>query len=319
MDIEVKAVVDAINNISTTNPLKDYMFPLLIVLIGGFFAHYSTTYLRYLDAQKEKLDIANDWILGLSQAFTSLKAIKSNYIGKLTDGAPLDRAVKFPQMINSYKLLELQINKLSFVAPKKDDDEEARKNNHMNPEYISALQSNYNYLINTHEKRSQMAEQIIPIILKHRQAKGDISKISPDDIHQDESASDVIRYLQLNEHVIKYTDELLIAIHNFLCEFPDVCRYAIDIKRVKHHKGIIERYYDNMEDFKKSTPLSYSCLAKLFKCDKQQAISMFSTEYEDIEPIEKTTEMLNNPNKSQEIEKDKKDKAIKKHHRIWWR
>lgn len=317
MDVEVNAVVDAINNISTTNPLKDYIFPLLIVLVAGFFAHFSTTYLRYLDAQKEKLDIANDWTLGLQEAFSSLMAIKQNYINKLTE-APLQRAGAFPQIIGSSKLLELQVNKLSFVVQTKDDFLVA-KNHHMSPAYISALQSNYNLLINTLGKRNQIAEQILPILGQHFAARGSYLEVSLEEIYQAVSPSEFLGYIQLTEQVIKTTDELVIAIHNFLCEFPDICRYAIDIKRVKHYRSIIEWHYDGIDDLKKSTPVNYGALAELFIVDEQQAKERFSSGYEDIEPIEKTTEMLSNPNVNQAIEKYRKDEAIKKHHRFWWR
>jgi hypothetical protein len=317
MDVEVKAVVDAINNISTTNTLKDYIFPLLIVLAGGFFAHFSTTYLRYLDAQKEKLDIANDWILGLQEAFNSLVAIKQNYIHKLSE-APLQRAGKFPQIISSSKLLKLQVNKLSFVVQSKDDFLVA-VNNHMSPGYISALQSNYNLLVNTLEKRNQIAGRILPILEQHFPARGSHLEVTLEEIYQVVRPSEYLGYIQLTEQVIKTTDELVIAIHNFLCEFPDICRYAIEIKRVKHYRRIIEWHYDRMDILERSTPVNYSCLAELLAIDEQQAREKFSSGYEDIEPIEKTTKMLKNPNVNQAIEKYNKDEAIKIHHRFWWR
>lgn len=317
MDVEIKAVVDAINSISAANTLKDYILPLAIVLIGGFFAHFSSAYLRYLDAQKEKLDIANDWILGLQQAFGSLMAIKQNYINKLTQ-APRQRAGALPQMITSSKLLDLKMNKLSFVVQSKDDFLEAI-NIHMSPAYISALQSNYNLLINTYEKRNQIAEQIITILGRHYPTRGFQLDIDLEEIYKVVSPSEFLGYIQLTEQVIKSTDELLIAIHNFLCEFPDICRYAIDITRVKHYRGIIEWHYDGMDLLEKSIPVSYSALAELFMVDEDQARGKFFSGYEDIEPIEKTTEILRNPSVNSSIEKYIKDEAIKNHHYYWWR
>lgn len=317
MDTEVKEIVDAINNIGTTNIVKDYIFPLAIILLGGFVAHFSTAYMRYLDAQKEKLDIANDWILGLHQAFTSLIALKSNYMGKLTE-APLQRAGAFPQIINSSQSIELPINKLSFIVQTENEFFE-EYNFHMNPSYISGLQSNYNLLISILQQRNILASQILPILGENFSTQGTHVDASLDEIFKVVNPPEFLGYIQITEQIIKLTDELLIAIHNFLCEFPDICRYSIDIDRVKHYRKIIVSHYDHMELLEKSVPVNYGTLAELFNLPEEQVVERFSTGYENqSEPIEKTTQMIKNLSVNQAIERHKLNESIKRRHRYWW-
>jgi hypothetical protein len=318
MDTELQEIVNAIDNIGTINPVKDYVFPLAIVLIGGLVAHFSTAYMRYLDAQKEKLDIANDWILGLQQAFNSLIAIKGNYYGKLT-AAPLQRVGAVPEIIGSSQPLELQMNKLSFIVQSKDDFLE-EYNFHMNPSYLSGLQHNYNLLINTLHKRNMLAAQIIPILGRHYSTGGSHLEASLEEINKVVNPAEFLGYIQLTEQIIKTTDEILIAIHNFLCEFPDICRYAIDTKRIKHYRKVIECHYDQMELLEKSVPVNYGALGRLFKVTEEEARERFTSGYENQSaPIVKTTEMLRNPDVDQAIERHKLNESINKRHRYWWR
>jgi hypothetical protein len=139
-------------------------------------------------------------------------------------------------------------------------------------------------------------------------------------IYQVVSRSEFLGYVQITEQIIKTTDELLIAIHNFLCEFPDICRFSIDTKRIKHYRKVVEIYYDRMDLLKNSQPVSYSALAELFVVTEEEARERFTTGYENQpRPIEKTTEMLNNLGVNQAIERHKLNESIKKRHRYWWR
>ena len=317
MHFEVKEVVDAINNMGTINPVKDYIYPLVIVLLGGLVAHFSTAYMRYLDAQKEKLDIANDWILGFQQAFNSLISIKDNYYKKLND-APLQRVGAVSEIIGSSRPLELQMNKLSFVVQSKDEFLKDH-NFHMNPSYISGLQHNYNLILKTLEKRNVLAERIIPTLGQYYSTGGSHLDASLEEIYKVINPAEFLGYVQLTEQLIKTTDEVLIAIHNFLCEFPDICRYSIDTKRIRHYRRVIEWRYDNMELLKKSVPVDYGKLAGLFKVSEEEARKRFSSGYEEQpDPIEQTTDMLRNSNVNHTIEKHSRDEVIRKRHRYWW-
>ncbi|MAK42609.1 MAG: hypothetical protein CMN80_00440 [Spongiibacter sp.] len=317
MEAELKEIASAINELSTVNPVKDYIFPLAIVLIGGLVAHFSAAYLRYLDAQKEKLDIANDWILGMQQAFNSLMAIKGNYFGKLTD-APLQRAGAFPEVIGSSQTIDLKMNKLSFIVqPLEEFSEE--DNFHMNPAYISGLQHNYNLLINMLQRRNMLAAQIIPTLGQHYSTRGVHLDLELEQIYQVIPPSEFLGYVQLTEQIIKSTDELLIAIHNFLCQFPDICKLSIDTQRIKHYRKVVEIYYDRMDLLENSPTVNYGALAKLFRVTEEEVRERFSTGYENQPvPIEKTTESLKNPGVDDAIKKHKLNDSIKKRHRYWW-
>ncbi len=318
MEAELQEISNAIKDLSTINLVKDYIFPLAIVLIGGFVAHFSAAYLRYLDAQKEKLDIANEWILGLQQAFHSLIAIKGNYFENLTH-KPIQRAGAFPEIISSSKTIELQTNKLSFIV-QSIDDYSGENNFHMNPAYIAGLQSNYNTLLNTLHERNMLAAKILTILAQEYSAKGPHLDLQLEQIYQVINPSEFLGYIQLTEYIIKSTDELLIAIHNFLCEFPDICRYSIDTKRIKHYRKVIEVYYDRMDLLEKSPTVNYSELAALFQVTEKEARERFSTGYENQPgPIEKTTESIKSQSVNQAIEKYKLNKSIEIRHRYWWK
>ncbi|WP_295877399.1 hypothetical protein [uncultured Zhongshania sp.] len=318
METELKEIANAISNLATVNPVKDYLFPLTIVLLGGLVAHFSAAYLRYLDAQKEKLDIANEWILGLQSAFNSLVAIKGNYFGKLTD-QPLQRAGVFPEIIGSSQTLDLRVSKLSFIVPSTDEYSE-EYNLHTNPAYVSGLQHNYNLLINSLNQRNILCSKILPILGHHYSTEGVHLDLNLDQIFEVIPPSEFFGYIQLTEQIIKFTDELLIAIHNFLCEFPDICRFSIDTKRVRHYRKILEIYYDRMDLLKESVAVDYGSLAELFQVTEEEARERFNTGYENQPgPIVKTTDMLKNPSVNQAIERYRLNELIKERHRYWWR
>ncbi|MBB6522420.1 hypothetical protein [Pseudoteredinibacter isoporae] len=318
MEPELRALLDVLEKSNSTNLVKDYILPLAIVFMGGVIAHISTSYMRYLDAQKEKIDIANDWILGFQQAFNSLIAIKSNYHNKLT-ASPLQRAGSFPRTIGSAKKLDLQVSKLSFIAQHTSDFSEI-DNNHKNPSYISALQSNYNLLIEILIQRNKLSEEISSSLSKKISPDVSNTTLDLDEIYTEVSPLIFLRYIQLTEQAIKMTDELAIAIHNFLCKFTDICRYAIDTKRVKHYRRIMDVYYDHLELLNKSPDVDYDALGLLLGISAQLAKEKFVTGYEDQpKPIRKTTDMLKNPSVNQSIRQHKEDIAIEKHHKYWWK
>lgn len=318
MDNETKLIVDAINEMGTVDVVKDYIFPLLIVLFGGFFAHFSTTYMRYLDAQKHKLEIANDWILGLQDAFHSLITIKHHYYGKVSE-YPVERTGVTPEIIISAKPLNLPVNKLSFIIQSKEDFLE-NPDDFMSPAYISTLQTNYNLLLSALHERNVLAGQIIPLLGRHYSSGGLVIKANLEQIYKVVNEADYLGYVQLTEHLIKTTDELIIAIHNFLCEFPDICRYAIDTQRIKHYGKVIECYYDHVHLLEKSTPVNIKSLAKLFNVSEQNIREKFVSGYEgQSEPIIKTVKSIKNHGVNEAIEKNTRDIKIKKHHRAWWK
>jgi hypothetical protein len=317
MEQEIKSLTDAITQASSGNIVKDYILPVLVVLFAGAFAHYSAAFLRYRDAQKEKLRHANDWILGLQTAFNTLLTIKRNYHGIIT-GEPLNRVGKIPQIIMHKQPLCMKVSELSFIALSAEEFT-GEYDNHRNLSYISSLQENYNVLLSVLNKRNALLAEHAEALEKEQANKG--GNLGLNDMKCVLGEGNLAALVDITEALIHFTDDLVIAIHNFLCEFPDICRITIDIQRIKHTGKIIEHFYDRDELLKHSPAMNTASVSNILSRPIQEIKSKYVIFGKDkkLKPIIKNSSQINDKsNISKNIERFEFKKKVQENHRWKW-
>lgn len=317
MEQEIKSLTDAITQASSGNIIKDYILPVLVVLFAGAFAHFSTAYLRYRDAQKEKLRHANDWILGLQGAFNTLLTIKRNYHGKI-DGEPLKRASAIPEIIMHKQPLQMSVSEISFIALSAEDFT-GECDNHRNLSYISSLQENYNVVLSILEKRNEMLARHTESLEKEQAKLG--ASLQLNDVNRVMGKGNFAALVDLTESLIHFTDDLVIATHNFLCEFPDICRLTIDTKRIDNFGKLIEHYYDRGELLSHSPAMNAVSVSKILgiPLDEVENRYVIFGEAGKLVPMVKNSAEINDKNNiSKNIERFKFKQRVQKAHRWKW-
>jgi hypothetical protein len=317
MEQQLKELTVAITEVSNGNFIKDYILPLLVVLFAGTFAHFSTAFLRYRDAQKEKLQHANDWILGLQTAFNTLITIKRNYHGLITS-EPLNRACTIPQVIMYKKPIQMNVSKLSFITLSAKEFT-GEFDNHRNLSFISSLQENYNVILSILEKRNALLERYADSLDKAQ--KNQNNGLSLDDMEKIMGSGDLAALVDMTEALIQFTDDIIIAIHNFLCEFPDICRLTIDIQRIKNTGNIVEHFYDNDELLQHSPRMNAKAVANILSKPEMEVKFRYIIFREDGElvPLKKSSSQINDKSDiARNIERYEFDRKVAKAHCLKW-
>lgn len=317
MEQQLRELTVAITEASNGNFIKDYILPLLVVLFAGTFAHFSTAFLRYRDAQKEKLKCANEWILGLQTAFNTLITIKRNYHG-LISREPLNRACTIPQIIMYKEPIQMNVSVLSFVTLSAEEFK-GEYDNHRNLSFISSLQENYNVILSILEKRNALLERYADSLDKAQ--KNQCNGLTLDDMEKVMGSGDLAALVDMTEALIQFTDDLIIAIHNFLCEFPDICRLTIDIQRIKNTGNIVEHFYDNDGLLKHSPRMNVEAVANIIskpETEVQGRYIIFGEEG-DLAPLKKNSSQINDKSDiTKNIERYEFNRKVAKAHRFKW-
>jgi len=118
----IESLVQAIESLQQeSNPLKDYIFPLVTgffsSILGAFVAYFTLRHRDRTQLEKERINTVNDWSLLAEGAMSSLIAIKYNYHGKLNNN-PFQRTLQIRSLIHSTKKLDKNLSSLSFIIPK---------------------------------------------------------------------------------------------------------------------------------------------------------------------------------------------------------
>lgn len=296
------------------NPVKDYIYPLLITSLAALLGLYSVKYQKYIDAQKEKLEMANKWVVSFQGAFEGLLSIKRTYAGKLTAN-PLERTASVQEIIHSSKKIDLDLGGLSFIVPEKSDTR-AHEDKWRSLPRINSMKNNYNFLIETWEKRNIQAAKIIPKIIKAHAENG-VADISFDQIIRCVGQEEFFPYMDLTEYAIKMTDELLVEIYDFVSNFEKSAKECIDIFRVKSYGQVLTYRNDNeavIALLAKSPELDYKLLSQLFSTPEAHLRTKYRTGYEDLVYIKsESLEPI-----AENIKNFRDRERLKKKHFKWW-
>lgn len=241
MQEEIKLLIQAIESLQQeSNPFKDYVFPIITgffsAILGALVAYFTLRHQDNIQLEKERINTVNDWLLLAEGAISSLVAIKSNYHGKLNDN-PFQRTLQTRSLIHSTKKLDKNLSSLSFVIPKKEDKKAQTIKWRQLPR-IRAMIENYNFIIELWDKRSEIERPIKEQIIKDYTDLA-YTEVTRDQIFQSVNPSDFIVLIDLTERAIKFTDDLIIELDDFMTEFPNIGKSLIKDKYIKQYGPII--------------------------------------------------------------------------------
>lgn len=283
---EIESIVQAIKSLQQeSNPFKDYLFPWVTAffssVLGALVAYFTLRHQDNIQIEKERINTVNDWMLLAEGAISSLIAIKSNYHGKLTNN-PFQRTLQIRSLIHSTKKLDKNLSSLSFVIPKKEDKKSQTIKWRQLPR-IRAMIENYNFIIELWNKRSELERPIKEKIIKDNTnlAYADVTR---EQIFKSVSPSDFTVLVDLTERAIKFTDDLIIEINDFMTQFPEIGKSLINSKYIKQYGPIITYSADEnpklLALIDKTPDVDYTILAGLFGKTVDAVKNEYTTGYE---------------------------------------
>lgn len=286
MSTEIESLVTAIESLRNESGFfKDYFFPLVSAffsaLLGAFVAYCTLRYQENIDIEKDKMDTVNRWTLTAETALSSLTNIKSNYHGELNNN-PFERTLHVPTILHSANKINEKIENLSFIIPKKSDTE-AQDIKWRNILRIRTMKENYNFILDIWKKRNEIERPIKEKIL-HDYAELGYVDVTQEQVFRSVGAANFISLIQLTEQAIKFTDDLILELNDFLTAFPQTSRKLIKTNKLKHY-GTVFTY--NIEDdakrlnyLEKSPIVDFDMLAVFYGRTTEQVRRDSETGYE---------------------------------------
>jgi len=286
MNPEAESIIRAIESLQQeSNLFKDYIYPLVSgffsALLGAGVAYFTLKNQENIQIEKSKMDITNKWTLIAEGAFSSLIALKSNYHGKL-ESNPFQRMSQVPSILHSSKPIIEEITSLSFIVPKKVDTE-SHSIKWRSITRIRTMIHNYNFTLDLWNKRNEIERPIKEKIL-HDHAELGFIDVSREQIFESVGAANYIALIDLTEKAMKFTDDLIIELNDFLTTFPEIGKALINTKKLKEYGSIITFNSEsnpmllNMID--KSPEVDFDVLAKLYGRTVEQVKNEYTTGYE---------------------------------------
>jgi len=286
MEQEITALVKAIESLQVeSNPFKDYMFPLASGLfssmLGAGVAYLTLRYQDNSQIQKERINTINDWMLLAEGAMQSLVAIKYNYHGKLTNN-PFQRTMEIRSLISSTKNIDKDLATLSFIIPKREDIESQKVKWRQLPRVRSMIE-NYNFIIELWRKRGELDRPIKEKIISDYSGLA-FAQITREQIIASVGASNFTVLMDLTERAIKFTDDLIVELNDFMVNFPDVGKSLIDKKYCNRYGSIITYTSEDNPKLvtliKKTVEVDHGILAELFGKSVDDIKREYTTGYE---------------------------------------
>ena len=285
MSEEAELIAKAIESLrADSNWFKDYLFPIvgsfLSAILGAFAAYFTLQFQEKNKAEKEKLQICNDWTLSVEGLFQSLIALKGNYYENIT-GDPFQRALHVRSIIGENPPITRNVSELSFLVPTKDDpsslDVKWRSLSRIN-----GVISNYNLILKIWDKRNSIER---PLREKLITAFGDkaYADLKHQQILDTLSERDLVSLIDLTEKAIHLTDDIILELNDFLCNFPNVAKSLIKIKKVKKYVRLIT--FDNSENnflqtlMKKCPELECKMLVNLYGKPESEIQKLYDNGY----------------------------------------
>jgi hypothetical protein len=282
---DIDSIVKVIASLKpVSNIFKDYLFPIcsafLSSLLGAGVAYFSFKYQDQIKIEKDKLNAANKWLLIAEEAFSSLIAIKNNYHGRLLDN-PIQRFSQIPTIIDQPKPINEDLALLSFIVPKSVDDKFSIGKWSQLPR-IRAMVSNYNCLLELWKKRNEIERPIKETIVTTFSNMG-YANVNLNQITGCVGRANFISAIDLNERVIKLTDDIILEINDFMMNFPILAKSRIKINKLKKYGSVLTYSNDNkvlLEMIKRSPEVNYNILADLFGKTPDEIKIRYKTGYE---------------------------------------
>lgn len=284
MQEEAKLIVKAIESLrSEPNLFKDYIFPIasafFSAILGGAIALLFFRYQEKISVEKCKMNSANKWTLLAEEARSNLVSIKQNYHGTLTE-KPIQRALAIPSILFSSQSIIENYADLSFIVPKAGAEKIEKWSQIPR---IRAMIHNYNYLQDLWLKRNEIERPITEAVVTTYSDKAHVD-VTLEEVVNCVGAVQFSSLVDLTEHVVTLTDDLLVEFDSFLAEFPLYVKSLINHKKIKGY-GSVLTYSNNgnvklLEILKKSPQADYESIADLFGVSPEAMKSRYETGYE---------------------------------------
>jgi len=284
---ETALLVKAIDGLSQEpNYFKDYAFPIASAfftsILGAGIAYLTLRHQEGIQIEKEKMDSSNKWTLQVEEARSNLIAIKGNYHGQLTS-LPFQRLSAIPSILFHANSIAEDYQKLSFIVPSKEE-KDGDLNKWSQIPRIRSMVSNYNYLLKLWQQRNDMNQEFKEQLLAHHGGKA-YATLSLADAVAASSQANMVMLIDLNERVIKLTDDLITELDSFLHDFPNYVKTKIQVKRLKRY-GSILTFSNNgnkalLNLIKKSPDADFTSVEVLFGESSDSIRNRHTTGYEE--------------------------------------
>lgn len=240
MHIETAQVVQAIESLQQEpNLFKDYIFPIASALftsiLGAGIAYFTLRSQENIQIEKDKMNNTNKWTFLLEEAGTTLMAIKMIYYDQLSDN-PIQRISAIPSILLNAQPINEKLESLSFIVKKLDSKTEPEKWSQISK--IKLMVNSYNHLIYLWEQRNSIDKPIKEKLIAEFSNQGYID-ISEQEAIQAIGPAKMVLLIDLTEKVVKFTDDLLIEINDFLINFPAYAKSRIKTKQLKRFGSVI--------------------------------------------------------------------------------
>ena len=240
MNDDIKALIDSVKSLKQeSNIFKDYIYPISIVFISSFFGWFvgiiSFYWQEVVKNFKEQHDIINTWTLRAEYARSLLISIKENYCHKLSSD-PIERVkiVAF-MLLDRANILDVDdLSKLIFLVPTKKQKINSKWGNIIS---IRNLIENYNSTLRLWIERNahfMFVKNVLRTAFPHRT----LSSITFQEFKSKIETSDIVMLIDLTERCIRFTDELIFELSDFLLGFP---QYAICITGNGWYRRILNK------------------------------------------------------------------------------
>ena len=242
MEESLNTIAQAIIGLHS-NPIKDYIFPILSPLLsaalGAWAAFYAVNTQEHNRMQIKNVDALNETMLSANEVRNSLMSIKDNYyksIGK----DPFQRMLTVPPVILNGGPIQFSISSLVFITQVSSN----RVNNRwLRIEYIESLFKNYNNVLAMWQKRNEIMHEIMPHIMQFYGKPVSLAELV-DALGQGPLAM----LSDLTEQVLMITDDLLVEISCFLVGFPEVSKDIIPKKIKNNFRSLLTIQLPDNED-----------------------------------------------------------------------
>ena len=276
---EAKVIAEAINSLAG-GFFKDYIYPIatavLSTLLAALVAFWTVRHQETLQNEKNKLEIANLWILKFEEARTNLFAIKRNYHGELTE-SPFERLVLIASNPLPPNLLEQDYTNLTFIIPN-GKETQRRPYRWSQITRIRAILSNYNELMRIWERRHALHEQFKEH-LQHRFPNHMSTGIDLNMAVETYGQARMNRLIDTNEQAILLTDQLLHELTDFVLNFPSYVKTKINLKRIARFGTLLYYYGDTTDELRwllnSSPKADYSSVETLFNETQEEILRRY--------------------------------------------
>ena len=285
MHYETEQIVNAIKSLKQEgNLFKDYLFPIASAffssILGFGIAYKLFFYQNSVLFEKDKMNAINKFTLLAEEARATLIAIKQNYHDKLTSN-PIQRATKIPEILFRTNPIVEDYSKLFFLSPKKLNNEYPKWSS---IPLIRNMISNYNYLQDLWLQRNEIDSLIREKVL-HTYCGRAYTEISLEDIIDCVGEAEAVKWIDITEQVIQFTDDLIVEISDFMMNFPMFAKKLVNLKKLKNY-GTILTCSDSGNDYllymqNKSPVADYTSVLNLFGLTIEQMNKRYSTGYEE--------------------------------------